>query len=644
MLEYGFYNPLNGDRKYTADDLNDILNGVLNDGIIPNIGDEFAVSIASDQIMIGTGKAIISQTWTRNQTALAFDITAVEDSLRYDGIFIKVDKINRENTIHIIEGELSDDPLKPEPESDDSIAYFPLAYILVSESGAEVEDARVFSTLAIGSDVSGDTASNVIYQTGVVTADGAIKAGDPVSFFDGKVRKQVDSSVSEMTLGSINGKVSNTIVCQIDQERTIVISLLTSGMQSAETFLNVSMIYDINGTITQTTSLESFIFSSDGAASTHELYNLGILVKYISDNKVYGVSVGYDWKNSKCISAPFEINLSTLDITIGAVIVVASTTRYTDYGSVQCGVLNDTGDYWILYQNNDQYSYMSFWDKDDVIKVNMKFEARYSIAKTLKENLIVCCSTDYTGSASELKNGYIYTFTLNVKEDGTYRGNKYGGKITNMYPFATSTFIMPRIMFPVGNVMGFITQTDTTYFIFPEQNKIVNDSLAVGISGYSRDTLPICTTVASNETSLNQTVSFINSSDDCVTPPLMLSKQTDDLYSFSYLKYLDGSIKITGASKTIFDPTKYRDRNQYISLIYGHGYFVAFGYNGEKYDTFFVSKFNLDNAIALEDGEPGDTIKVAQKGIVQLPDETQECNTIGVSLRHIKDNTYEVIW
>ena len=54
----GFYNSVNGDRKYDADAFGRLFEGVIRDGVFLSVGDQFKVSLDSGmRLRIGTGKA-----------------------------------------------------------------------------------------------------------------------------------------------------------------------------------------------------------------------------------------------------------------------------------------------------------------------------------------------------------------------------------------------------------------------------------------------------------------------------------------------------------------------------------------------------------------------------------------------------------
>ena len=57
-VTYGFYNSLNGDRKYNAEQISSIFDGLIVDGVFASIGTAFSVKAAGGlTINVGIGKA-----------------------------------------------------------------------------------------------------------------------------------------------------------------------------------------------------------------------------------------------------------------------------------------------------------------------------------------------------------------------------------------------------------------------------------------------------------------------------------------------------------------------------------------------------------------------------------------------------------
>ena len=132
-VTYGFYNSLNGDRKYNAEQISSIFDGLIVDGVFASIGTAFAVKAAGAlTINVGIGRAWFNHTWTLNDSILP--LTAPESEVLLDRIDAVVLEVNgmesvRENSIKIVTGTPSSAPVRPILENEGNIHQYPLAYI-----------------------------------------------------------------------------------------------------------------------------------------------------------------------------------------------------------------------------------------------------------------------------------------------------------------------------------------------------------------------------------------------------------------------------------------------------------------------------------------------------------------------------------
>ena len=75
MLRYGFYNSVNGDRIYEADDMGRLFNGIIKDGVFYSIGNKFRVTPAGNMyISVGTGRAWFNGTWSDLDAEMLFEV------------------------------------------------------------------------------------------------------------------------------------------------------------------------------------------------------------------------------------------------------------------------------------------------------------------------------------------------------------------------------------------------------------------------------------------------------------------------------------------------------------------------------------------------------------------------------------------
>lgn len=129
----GFYNSLNGDRKYDAAQMSSIFDGLIVDGVFASIGTAFAVKAAGGLIVnVGIGKAWFDHTWTVNDSILPMTAPEAEVLLdRIDAVVLEVNAVEsvRNNTIKFVTGTPSSTPARPTLENDGNIHQHPLAYI-----------------------------------------------------------------------------------------------------------------------------------------------------------------------------------------------------------------------------------------------------------------------------------------------------------------------------------------------------------------------------------------------------------------------------------------------------------------------------------------------------------------------------------
>lgn len=132
-VTFGFYNSLNGDRKYDAVQMSSIFDGLIIDGVFASIGTAFAVKAAGTLTLnVGIGKAWFNHTWTLNDAILPLDAPESEVLLdRIDAVILEVDATEsvRANDIKIITGTPSSQPSRPTLINEGNVHQYPLCYV-----------------------------------------------------------------------------------------------------------------------------------------------------------------------------------------------------------------------------------------------------------------------------------------------------------------------------------------------------------------------------------------------------------------------------------------------------------------------------------------------------------------------------------
>lgn len=161
----GFYNSINGDRTYNAEQMSAIFDGIINDGVLANIGKVFQVRVSASErgiVSVGTGRAWFNSTWIYNDS-LGFIQLADSDSLldRIDAVVIEVNHSEsvRAANIKQVTGTAASNPTKPAMTNTDEVHQYPLAYIHRTAGTNAISDSDI--TNAVGT-------SECPYVTGIL--------------------------------------------------------------------------------------------------------------------------------------------------------------------------------------------------------------------------------------------------------------------------------------------------------------------------------------------------------------------------------------------------------------------------------------------------------------------------------------------
>lgn len=143
----GFFNSLNGDRKYNAAQMSAIFDGLIIDGVFASIGTAFAVKAAGGlTVNVGIGKAWFDHTWTVNDSILPMTAPEAEVLLdRIDAVVLEVNGTEsvRENTIKFVKGNPSSAPSRPTLTNEGNVHQYPLCYIYRKYGTAVINQADI---------------------------------------------------------------------------------------------------------------------------------------------------------------------------------------------------------------------------------------------------------------------------------------------------------------------------------------------------------------------------------------------------------------------------------------------------------------------------------------------------------------------
>lgn len=153
-VTYGFFNSIDGDRKYNADQMSNYFEGLVSDGVYNGVGQSLVVLADTGlKVNVGTGRAVISSRWMKNDSAFNIELNPAHATLdRIDSIVVKLDMLNRAISLEAVEGTASSTPVPPTLPTSNSVKFLTLANITVgaavtSLSQADIEDKRTDSAV-----------------------------------------------------------------------------------------------------------------------------------------------------------------------------------------------------------------------------------------------------------------------------------------------------------------------------------------------------------------------------------------------------------------------------------------------------------------------------------------------------------------
>lgn len=129
----GFFNSVSGDRTYDAEDMGNVFNGIIEDGVHKGVGSDFAVEAKGGlSLGVGDGQSWFDSTWLINDDEIT--ITAADSHValpRIDAIVLEMDRSSavRQGSIKFVEGVANATPVPPTMTHTSTVNQYPVATI-----------------------------------------------------------------------------------------------------------------------------------------------------------------------------------------------------------------------------------------------------------------------------------------------------------------------------------------------------------------------------------------------------------------------------------------------------------------------------------------------------------------------------------
>lgn len=156
----GYFNSVNDDRPYNAEQMTLYFEGLISNGIYESIGDKFQVTAGEGMtVSVGTGRGMIKSHWIKNDAAVTLSIDAASTQYnRIDAIVLRYDATARDIGIVVKKGtETSGVPSAPEATRNNDVYELWLATVRVMKNTAAITQAMItdFRTSALCGYVTG---------------------------------------------------------------------------------------------------------------------------------------------------------------------------------------------------------------------------------------------------------------------------------------------------------------------------------------------------------------------------------------------------------------------------------------------------------------------------------------------------------
>ena len=148
MLKTGFFNSVDGDRKYSADDLSSFFVKLISDGVFPNPSNNLKVVAKSGlTVTVKEGFGFIKAKYAENTSDYDLTLDAADtDNPRIDRIVLRLSTTNRNITLNVLKGTASATPEAPALTRTSTVYELCLASIAVAANATAIATADITDT------------------------------------------------------------------------------------------------------------------------------------------------------------------------------------------------------------------------------------------------------------------------------------------------------------------------------------------------------------------------------------------------------------------------------------------------------------------------------------------------------------------
>lgn len=145
-IRSGFFNSVNGDRKYDARDVSRLFDGMITDGVFLHWGNHFAMEPASSglSVIVKSGRCWFNHAWVENDSNYTATFSMADPALaRTDAIVVEIDERDeyRRGTIKIIKGTAGSG--NPTITKTEQVHQYVLAYVTIPAAATKLTASAI---------------------------------------------------------------------------------------------------------------------------------------------------------------------------------------------------------------------------------------------------------------------------------------------------------------------------------------------------------------------------------------------------------------------------------------------------------------------------------------------------------------------
>ena len=141
----GFFNSVNQDRLYNADQMSEYYLGIISDGVLANYAGALQVNAGTGlAVNVATGRAFKDSRWFDSDAVEILPLTAAHVTLnRYTAVCVHLDYSARLMELTTIDGTPATTPTKPIISDTETDKYLILAYVYVAAGATTITQANI---------------------------------------------------------------------------------------------------------------------------------------------------------------------------------------------------------------------------------------------------------------------------------------------------------------------------------------------------------------------------------------------------------------------------------------------------------------------------------------------------------------------